>query len=142
MTCGVDGPHPTHWFSCIAFHVNVPCSAAGVPGMVGGMTRHLRSLRRMQHDQGWINTLLAEAENERMHLLTFMELKRPSALFRAMVLLAQVGDVMLLLLCFLLCCTNSCATEIWLPGCAIAQKSRQVASCRGGCILVFGDLRC
>lgn len=28
-------------------------SIAGVPGMVGGMLRHLHSLRRMKRDNGW-----------------------------------------------------------------------------------------
>ena len=28
----------------------------------------------MRRDYGWIHTLLSEAENERMHLLTFLEL--------------------------------------------------------------------
>ena len=28
-------------------------TVAGVPGMVGGMLRHLRSLRRMKRDNGW-----------------------------------------------------------------------------------------
>lgn len=28
-------------------------SVAGVPGMVGGMLRHLRSLRKMKRDNGW-----------------------------------------------------------------------------------------
>lgn len=28
-------------------------SVAGVPGMVGGMLRHLHSLRRMRRDNGW-----------------------------------------------------------------------------------------
>jgi hypothetical protein len=37
-----------------------------VPGLVAGALRHLRSLRLMRPDQGWINTLLQEAENERM----------------------------------------------------------------------------
>ena len=41
-------------------------SAAGVPGMVAGMLRHLHSLRRMERDHGWIHTMLEEAENERM----------------------------------------------------------------------------
>jgi hypothetical protein len=40
------------------------------------MIRHLQSLRRMERDQGWIHTLLEEAENERMHLMTFLELRR------------------------------------------------------------------
>lgn len=37
--------------------------------MVAGMLRHLKSLRKMERDNGWINTLLQEAENERMHLV-------------------------------------------------------------------------
>ncbi|GAB1520813.1 inducible alternative oxidase 2 [Rhizoctonia solani] len=48
---------------------------AGVPGMVAATLRHLRSLRLMRRDAGWIHTLLEEAENERMHLMTFMTVK-------------------------------------------------------------------
>lgn len=62
---------------------------AGVPGMVAAMLRHLTSLRSMRRDSGWIHTLLEDAENERMHLMTFMALKKPSIWFRAMVLGAQ-----------------------------------------------------
>ncbi|KAG2766193.1 hypothetical protein Pcac1_g22413 [Phytophthora cactorum] len=64
-------------------------SVAGVPGMVGGMLRHLRSLRKFKRDYGWIHTLLEEAENERMHLLIFMNIKQPGYMFRALVLGAQ-----------------------------------------------------
>lgn len=64
-------------------------TVAGVPGMVAGMARHLRSLRSLQRDYGWIHTLLEEAENERMHLLIFMNMKQPGKLFRFMVLGAQ-----------------------------------------------------
>ncbi|OCH85574.1 alternative oxidase [Obba rivulosa] len=64
-------------------------SIAGVPGMVAAVLRHLRSLRLMRRDGGWIHTLLEEAENERMHLMTFMTLRKPSIWFRAMVLGAQ-----------------------------------------------------
>ena len=46
-------------------------TTAGIPGMVAGAVRHLRSLRIMRRDHGWIHTLLEEAENERMHLLVF-----------------------------------------------------------------------
>ena len=45
---------------------------AGVPGMVGAMTRHLRSLRNLKRDHGWIHHLLEEAENERVHLFIFL----------------------------------------------------------------------
>jgi ubiquinol oxidase len=51
--------------------------------------QHLRSLRRMEDDDGWIHTLLDEAENERMHLMTFIEIAKPSWLERLIILLAQ-----------------------------------------------------
>ena len=62
---------------------------AAVPGMVGGALQHLRSLRRMESDNGWIHTLLEEAENERIHLLTFIPIAQPSKLERLLVLLVQ-----------------------------------------------------
>ena len=62
---------------------------AGVPGMVGGTLQHLHSLRRMQSDNGWIRTLLDEAENERMHLMTVIEIAKPSAFERLLILIAQ-----------------------------------------------------
>lgn len=62
---------------------------AAVPGMVGGALQHLRSLRRMEGDNGWIHTLLEEAENERIHLLTFIHIAQPSKLERMLVVLAQ-----------------------------------------------------
>lgn len=62
---------------------------AAVPGMVGGTLQHLKSLRRMESDQGWIRTLVDEAENERMHLMTFIHIARPSGLERLLILLVQ-----------------------------------------------------
>ncbi|KAI5070616.1 hypothetical protein GOP47_0014959 [Adiantum capillus-veneris] len=64
-------------------------TVAGVPGMVGGMLLHLRSLRRFEHSGGWIKTLLDEAENERMHLMTWVEVLRPAWWERALVLAVQ-----------------------------------------------------
>lgn len=64
-------------------------TVAGVPGMVGGMLQHLRSLRRCKDDHGWIRTLLDEAENERMHLMTFIEIARPSWLERFLIISLQ-----------------------------------------------------
>ncbi|BDD62837.1 Alternative oxidase, mitochondrial precursor [Monascus purpureus] len=64
-------------------------SIAGVPGMVGGMLRHLRSLRRMRRDNGWIETLLEESYNERMHLLTFLQMAEPGFFLHLCVLGAQ-----------------------------------------------------
>lgn len=64
-------------------------TVAGIPGMVAGMTRHLKSLRKMEHDHGWIHTLIEEAENERMHLMTFLTIRKPGFFFRCTVLVAQ-----------------------------------------------------
>ena len=43
----------------------------------------------MTDDRGWIRTLLDEAEIERMHLMTFIEIARPNPFERALVLVAQ-----------------------------------------------------
>lgn len=65
-------------------------TVAGVPGMVAGMWNHLRSLRKMKPDErGWIKTLLDEAENERMHLMIFIEIAKPSLFERMLVAFAQ-----------------------------------------------------
>lgn len=66
-------------------------TVAGVPGMVAGMWNHLRSLRKMQpDDRGWIKTLLEEAENERMHLMIFIEIAQPNWAERYLIALAQL----------------------------------------------------
>lgn len=64
-------------------------TVAAVPGMVAGALIHLKSLRTMKDDAGWIHKLLDEAENERMHLMTFVHIAKPSRLERWMVMLAQ-----------------------------------------------------
>ncbi len=65
-------------------------TVAGVPGMVAGMWQHLRSLRKMEPDKrGWIRTLLEEAENERMHLMIFIEIAKPNWFERLVVMFAQ-----------------------------------------------------
>jgi ubiquinol oxidase len=64
-------------------------TVAAVPGMVGGMMQHLKSLRRMRDDEGWIKELLDEAENERMHLMAFVALYKPTWFERLLVLIAQ-----------------------------------------------------
>ncbi len=63
---------------------------AGVPGMVAGMLIHLRSLRKMQTGYGsQIREMLAEAENERMHLMFFIEIAKPNIFERFLVIAAQ-----------------------------------------------------
>ena len=62
---------PNKWMNRAIFLETV----AGVPGMVAGMQRHMRSLRKLEKDNGWIVHLLEEAENERMHLFFFLNIK-------------------------------------------------------------------
>jgi len=71
-------------------HAVVLETVAAVPGMVAGMLRHFKSLRRMERDYGWIGKLLEEAENERMHLLTWMQVIRPTFIERLLVIIAQL----------------------------------------------------
>ena len=64
-------------------------TVAAVPGMVGAMCTHLRCLRRMSDDHGWIRTLMEEAENERMHLMTFIKVAQPTLFERWVILGVQ-----------------------------------------------------
>ncbi|XP_057976562.1 ubiquinol oxidase, mitochondrial-like isoform X3 [Malania oleifera] len=64
-------------------------TVAAVPGMVGGIQLHLRSLRKFEQSGGWIKALLEEAENERMHLMTMVELVQPRWYERLLVLTVQ-----------------------------------------------------
>ncbi|EPT05245.1 hypothetical protein FOMPIDRAFT_1139333 [Fomitopsis schrenkii] len=87
-----------HWLRRILFLESI----AGVPGMVAATLRHLRSLRLLRRDSGWIHTLLEEAENERMHLMTFLALRKPGLFFRAMLIGAQGVFYNTFFLCYML----------------------------------------
>ena len=66
-------------------------TVAGVPGMVAGVWMHFKSLRKMKAGYGeQIREMLAEAENERMHLMFFIEIARPNILERFIVLCSQL----------------------------------------------------
>ena len=65
-------------------------TVAAVPGMVGGLWQHLTALRKMRDDEGWIRTLLDEAENERMHLMTFIEIAQPNWFERFLIMAVQL----------------------------------------------------
>ncbi len=64
-------------------------TVAAVPGMVGGLLQHLKSVRHIRDDQGWIRELLDEAENERMHLMTFIKIAEPSKFERFLIMIGQ-----------------------------------------------------
>lgn len=65
-------------------------TVAGVPGMVAGVLMHFKSLRSMKVGYGEsIREMLAEAENERMHLMTFIHIAKPTAIERFIIMIAQ-----------------------------------------------------
>ena len=77
-------------------------TVAAVPGMVAGMLLHLKSLRKMQDDRGWIKILLDEAENERMHLMTFIQIAKPTFIERIIIMMAQFIFILMYLIIYLL----------------------------------------
>jgi ubiquinol oxidase len=64
-------------------------TVAAVPGMVGGLLQHLKALRHIRDDRGWIKVLIDEADNERMHLMTFIQIAEPSRLERLIIMTTQ-----------------------------------------------------
>lgn len=64
-------------------------SIAAVPGATAGFIRHLNSLRLLKRDKAWIESLLDEAYNERIHFLTFINLGRPSWFTRLFIFAGQ-----------------------------------------------------
>ena len=64
-------------------------TVAAVPGMVGGLLQHLKAIRHIRDDQGWIKELIDEADNERMHLMTFIQIAQPSRFERLLIMVAQ-----------------------------------------------------
>ena len=77
-------------------------TVAAVPGMVAGMLLHLKSLRKMQDDRGWIKILLDEAENERMHLMTFIQIAKPTFIERIIIMMAQFIFILMYSIIYLL----------------------------------------
>ena len=62
---------------------------ASVPGIVGGLIQHLKSLRHIKNDNGWIKELLDEAENERVHLFIYSEIAKPTSFERFLIVIVQ-----------------------------------------------------
>ena len=77
-------------------------TVAAVPGMVAGMLLHLKSLRKMQDDKGWIKILLDEAANERMHLMTFIEIAKPTFVERIIIMMAQLIFILMYLFIYII----------------------------------------
>lgn len=64
-------------------------TVAAVPGMVGGLLQHLKAIRHIRDDQGWIKELIDEADNERLHLMTFIHIAQPTKFERLLIMITQ-----------------------------------------------------
>ena len=76
-------------------------TVAAVPGMVAGMLLHLKSLRKMEDDRGWIKILLDEAANERMHLMTFIQIAKPTLIERIIIMITQFIFILMYLIIYI-----------------------------------------
>lgn len=65
-------------------------TVAAIPGIVGGLFRHLYSLRNLEDNGEIIKKLVAEAENERQHLLTFLTILKPNIMDRFFIKFTQL----------------------------------------------------
>jgi ubiquinol oxidase len=62
---------------------------AAVPAMVAATFLHLRCLRRMIDDRGWVRAFMDEADNQRFHLMAFVAIVQPSPSERLLIAIAQ-----------------------------------------------------
>lgn len=62
---------------------------AAVPAMVAATLLHLKCLRKMIDDRGWVRTFMDEAENQRTHLMSFVAMERPSTGERLLIAISQ-----------------------------------------------------
>ena len=56
----------------------------------------------MKDDKGWIKILLDEAANERMHLMTFIEIAKPTLLERLIIMIAQFIFIIMYMIIFII----------------------------------------
>ncbi|CAE7031090.1 alxA [Symbiodinium natans] len=129
--------HERDWIRRVIFLETV----AGVPGMVAGMVRHLHSLRLMRRDHGWIHSLLAEAENERMHLLIALNLRRPGPVFRAIVIAGQGVFLTWYSLMYLICPRYCHRFVGYLEEEAVITYTKLLEAIDGGQLPMFSNMK-
>lgn len=64
-------------------------TVAAVPAMVAATLLHLKCLRRMIDDRGWVRAFMEEAENQRAHLMAFVAMTKPGSGGRLLIVVAQ-----------------------------------------------------
>lgn len=78
-------------------------TVAAIPGMVGGLLQHMKCLRHIiRDDHGWIKTLVDEAENERIHLVVYSLIARPTIFEHILIVIVQFFVYILYFLAYIL----------------------------------------
>ena len=109
-------------------------TVAAVPGMVGAALLHLRCLRKIKNDEGWIKILLDEADNERMHLITFMYIAKPNWFERFIIFTAQAIFVVLYLLMYVFSSKTAHRFVGYLEEEAVVSYTHYLQELDDGCI--------
>jgi len=109
-------------------------TVAAVPGMVGAALLHFRCLRKIKNDEGWIKTLLDEADNERMHLMTFICIAQPSFVERAIVFLAQAIFIIMYLVLYIISSKTAHRFVGYLEEEAVVSYTHYLEEIDGGAI--------
>ncbi|MBN9481050.1 MAG: alternative oxidase [Bordetella sp.] len=100
---------------------------AAVPAMVAATLTHLRALRTTADDHGRVRALLKEAENERMHLMTFVELHRPGLIERLAIMAAQAGAYLVFSLLYLVSAPTAHRLAAYLEEESVASYTQYLA---------------
>ena len=100
---------------------------AAVPAMVAATLTHLRALRTTTDDLGRVRTLMEEAENERMHLMTFIEVYRPGLVERLAIIAAQGAAYLVFSLLYLVSAPTAHRLAAYLEEEAVASYTHYLA---------------
>ena len=73
-----------------------------VPGMVAGMLLHLKIIKKCKMTKVGLKLLLDEAANERMHLMTFIKIAKPTFIERLIIMVAQFIFILMYLFIYLI----------------------------------------
>ena len=78
-------------------------TVAAIPGMVGGLLQHMKCLRWLiRNDHGWIKTLVDEAENERIHLVVYSHVAKPTIFEHILIVIVQLVVFVLYFLTYII----------------------------------------
>lgn len=70
-------------------------TVVSISDMIGAANFHVKCLRKIKNDESWIRTLLNEAENERIHLMTFIHIAQPNWFERFIIFVGYLEEAVI-----------------------------------------------